>query len=292
MSIVWLASYPKSGNTWMRAFLANYVLDAEEPADINSLRNASIASSRSLFDRFAGVRSSDLTQDEIDSLRPHVYRLVAAAYPSPYFVKVHDRYSFLPDGSPLFPEAATKCAIYIIRNPFDVAISGVAHFNLDEVEVAVAGMGVDAALCDRQDSMAGQLRQRLGTWSAHVQSWTSVEPFPVLVVRYEDMLLDPNETFANVVRAVGLPLGRDRLEKAIEFSSFERLRRQELESGFGERASRTTEFFRRGEIGDWVNHLSERQVRKVIHDHGATMRRFGYIDEQRSVVFGQRVQAM
>ncbi|MCP5028332.1 MAG: sulfotransferase domain-containing protein, partial [Actinomycetia bacterium] len=75
--IVWLASYPKSGNTWFRTFLANLLRDDEDPVDINELRTGSIASARNPFDIHTGLEASDLTQDEIDLLRPGVYRRMA-----------------------------------------------------------------------------------------------------------------------------------------------------------------------------------------------------------------------
>ena len=67
--IIWLASYPKSGNTWMRTFLTNYWRDAAEPVDINSLEGGPIASARRVFDDAVGVEASDLTPAEIERLR-------------------------------------------------------------------------------------------------------------------------------------------------------------------------------------------------------------------------------
>lgn len=285
MSIVWLASYPKSGNTWVRAFLTSYRCGATQPADINALATTGIGSSRAVFDRFTGLRSCDLTEDEIDRLRPDVYRDCARAYPSPILAKVHDRYDYLPDGSPLFPPDATRCAIYVVRNPLDVAVSGAAHFDLDGFDAAIAGMASDAVLSETRTSLSLRLRQRLGSWSGHVRSWALAPvPFPVLVVRYEDMLLCPREAFSAVVGAAGLPMDPAHLERAIEFSSFERLKRQEEESGFLERVSRSLPFFRRGRAGDWVDHLSERQVQKIIADHGEVMRAFGYLDGNGQIV--------
>ncbi len=76
--IVWLASYPKSGNTWLRAFLTNCWYDTETPADVNALLGGPIASARQLFDETVGVEAADLTTEEIDCYRPAVYRYIAA----------------------------------------------------------------------------------------------------------------------------------------------------------------------------------------------------------------------
>ena len=73
-NIVWLASYPKSGNTWFRVFLSNLRFEKEDEAEINSLHSTSIASCRNMFEESLAVESSDLTNDEIDLLRPEFYK--------------------------------------------------------------------------------------------------------------------------------------------------------------------------------------------------------------------------
>ena len=77
MSIVWLASYPKSGNTWLRAVLTNYLRDDGEPASINALAGGSVACDRETFSEIVGLDSSDLTPDEILRHRPLFHELLA-----------------------------------------------------------------------------------------------------------------------------------------------------------------------------------------------------------------------
>ena len=75
--IIWLASYPKSGNTWMRILLTNYLRNANMPANINNLDGGPIASARQVFDDNVGIEASDLTQDEIERYRPYVYEMMS-----------------------------------------------------------------------------------------------------------------------------------------------------------------------------------------------------------------------
>lgn len=278
--IVWLASYPKSGNTWMRVFLTNYLRDADEPADINRLERTPIASSRVHFEQAVGVESSDLSLDEQDALRPDAYRWLAAQpREQPLMMKVHDAYTYLADGSPLFPPDVTQGAIYILRNPLDVAVSGAAFMGVD-VAAAPGAMGDPTmTMCGARRGMTGQLRQRLLTWSAHVTSWLDApDSFPRLAVRYEDMKRDPTGTFGRVIRFLDLPFERMRLEKAIAFSSFDRLRGQEAASGFREKPRQAARFFRKGAIGSWQDQLTADQSARIIADHQDVMRRFGYLD--------------
>ncbi|HRJ41487.1 MAG TPA: sulfotransferase domain-containing protein [Caldilineaceae bacterium] len=284
MSILWLASYPKSGNTWLRVFLTNYLRDGDEPACINDLDAMQIVTSRELFDTFCGGESSDMTGDEIDGLRPDVYTLLAATQPQSGFHKVHDAYRLLPDGRPLFPDAASRGAIYIARNPLAVAVSMRYHFNDSSYDESIQRLNTATWLSSRTDRIVPQLRHYLGSWSEHVASWLDApKSFPVHLVRYEDLLDSPAESFAAILGFAGLPLEEDRLAKAIRFSSFASLQAQERSQGFAERAGQGALFFRRGAANGWQEELSAAQVNRVLAAHGPMMRRLGYWGQPSSV---------
>ena len=173
--LTWLASYPKSGNTWTRAFLANYLGRAEAgPADINHLGAGPIASDRAMFDEVVGVEAACLRPDEVLALRPEVYRFLArqaAQAGKPLFIKAHDAWQRLPTGQGLFPADATRAVIYIVRNPLDVAVS-LAHHSGQPVAATVARLcDAGQTLGDPPGDVARQLPQQLGSWSQHVCSW-------------------------------------------------------------------------------------------------------------------------
>lgn len=277
--ITWLASYPKSGNTWMRIFLTNYLQDGDAPADINALNGGPIASARQWFDEWAGVEASLLDDTLIERLRPDVYRCMARETPGMLYMKVHDAWGRTDRGDALFPGDVTAGVVYILRNPLDMAASLANHYGVS-VPDAVAIMGdADYALARSLGGLNDQLRQRLGTWSGHVQSWLDDSGLPVYIVRYEDMLADPETAFAAIVRFCRLPFDEKRLRKAIEFSSFGEARRQEQAKGFRERSARSKEsFFRRGRSGGWREELSSDLAAQIVADHRAMMHRFGYLE--------------
>ncbi len=283
--IIWLASYPKSGNTWFRSFLTNLIRDVDEPADVNELHSTPIASSRSMFDNAAGIEASDLTQEEIERFRPGVYELIAAEAEETVFLKVHDAYIRTAEGRRLFPEKATKGTIYFIRNPLDVAVS-LAHHSASTVQAAIRRMADPYhALCSKPDRLHNQLRQRLLTWSDHVLSWVDAPGMKVHVMRYEDMKLTGPETFAAAARFAGLPDAPDLIEKALKFSDFNELQRQEKEAGFRERSPRAESFFRKGEVGSWRESLTDEQVAGIIQEHREVMHRFGYLTDEGEAVY-------
>lgn len=279
--IVWLASYPKSGNTWLRVFLANLTSGQEEPVGINRLQTGGIASARELFDSYVGIEASELNEVEIERLRPRVYEKLAedlGESSEDRFMKVHDAWTLTPEGRPLFSAKAGSRVCYIIRNPLDVAVS-YAHFSARPVENVIQMMGNEkSALCRRADSLHIQLRQRLLTWSGHVRSWVDDSQLQVEVLRYEDMKRVPLETFGRVAGFLGLPDDRASVEKALDFSSFERLQRQEEEHGFRERGRGKT-FFRSGQIGSWREELTADHVERIVEDHREVMARFGYLSD-------------
>ncbi len=280
--IIWLASYPKSGNTWFRVFLAHLLGEDGVHGGINNLNcrlndGLSIASERFAFDQFSGLDACELLPDEIDTLRPRVYEAAAAHTTRPMFVKMHDAYLPTPAGEPLISHAATRAVLYLVRNPLDVAVSLAYHHAID-LDAAIARMGDgDHAFSTVTTRLPLQLRQRLLSWSRHVESWIDAPDLYRCVIRYEDMAQRPLDTFAQAAR-FGLAADDGRIRDALERASFERLRDEEARDGFAEKPYRMERFFREGRAGGWRKHLNAAQTQRVIEDHGDMMRRLDYLD--------------
>lgn len=275
--IYWIASYPKSGNTWFRIFLTNLRSNEERPADFNRL-DTSIASSRILFDQIAGMDASDLFPDEVDRLRPRVYESLAETAEEILFMKVHDAFTRTDQGEPLMSMRATLGAVYIIRNPLDVVISYAHHLQIS-VDEAIRQMGdPDAASCSKSNRLHKQLRQKLLTWSGHVTSWVDAPGINVHVIRYEDMLEKPRETFSRAAAFCGLKDDPEKIARAVRFSSYAEMTKQEEQKRFLETPAGVPSFFRKGKSGGFKDVLTAEQVRQIIRDHGRVMERFGYID--------------
>lgn len=271
--IVWLASYPKSGNTWFRAFLANLLHGGEQPVDINAFETNNFAS-RPGYDRVLGWETSDLTPAEIQAARMAVQEVLAREEGAVF--KVHEAYSDSRTGTPLFSTAATRAALYFLRNPLDVAVSYSHHRGRDSDDTIMRMNNPTAIMAARKGDMDGELPQPLGTWSHHVRSWAEA-PVPVQVIRYEDMLARPLEVFTDACRFAGFSDDPARVALALERSRFEVLQRQEQARGFRE-AAPSRAFFRKGQAGSWREILSPAQVSAIINDHGEVMRRFGYLN--------------
>jgi aryl sulfotransferase len=274
--IVWLASFPKSGNTWFRIFLANLAAGENGPADINNLdERGGIASSRHEFEAATLLDSGFLTHDDIDDLRREVYAGIHAACAEQRWIKTHDAYTAAPNGAPIFGVPGSR-AVYLVRDPRDVAVS-LSHHNNTTIDQAIALMNdPDGAYCAGRKGLAVQLRQKLLGWSGHVASWLDQKDLPVTLLRYEDTRADPETNFAAALTFVSRAATKDEIARAVRHADFGELQRQESEKGFAERVSRAAPFFRSGRAGAWRETLSDEQVARIEDAHSAMMERLGY----------------
>jgi aryl sulfotransferase len=275
--LYFLASYPKAGNTWCRSFLLNYTRKTEDPVGINDMEEMPIASRRSFVDEQIGIESSLLTDAEISSLRRDGLQLYNARVSDKVVLKVHDAFPCGKDPD-WFPKNAVAGVVYIVRNPFDVAVSLANHrsVSLDE---AIQNLNDDSfAFAADPYKLHLQFHQTLHSWSRHVQSWLDGYKGDICLVRYEDMLADPFGSFGKIVRAIGYEYDENRLETAIRNSDFKVLKRDEEAHGFKEKTAKTKVFFREGKSGTWRKHLSEQNVRDIVNGHREVMTRLGYMD--------------
>lgn len=276
MAITWLASYPKSGNTWVRAFLTAY---RATTADINALDGASVIHSRHLFDDYMGVSSSEMTLAELERARPDFHIRFAETTRPPFFVKVHDAFHGATTGEPLFPAEASQGAIYVVRNPLDVAVS-YAHHEARGIDRIIDRMAdSSAALNQWQGRISSGLPQVMSTWSEHVTGWLDQTVTPIHLVSYEALSATPHAVFAGLLRFAGLDVDDARLDAAIAATRFDALKAQEGAAGFREKTQASGSFFRKGVVGDGRRVLSPEQADRIVRDHGPVMARLGYLDQ-------------
>lgn len=284
-NIIWLASYPKSGNTWFRCFLLNLLSDGERPVDINRLDDIPVAGSRRLFEEATGFDSAELSPGEIEELRPEVYQHLSDQAGQPFFLKIHDALTVNSAGLPLIPPAATRAVLYFIRNPLDVAVSYANHQGIEPAEAVRRLNDESTTLFGEADRGHHQLPQRVLSWSGHVRSWTCAPGLKIMVVRYEDLRLRTEETFTRAVRFLELSATAKTIPRALAFCDFAELQRQEQLAGFREKPPGCRQFFHRGAVGGWRGILPPPLAAVIISTQGDVMRQFGYLDRRNTPVF-------
>jgi len=271
-NIVWLASYPKSGNTWLRAFLANLIANKSTPMPLAELPNyGRLEADPELYSQIAGKPSTEMDFDALCALRPQVHAAIAAAAPRTVFVKTHSM-AGVHDGVPLLTPQVSAGAICVVRNPLDVAISMAHHFAID-LDAAIDYLGDERAASENTHLFVSEF---LGSWSAHVKSWADMEGPRILVLRYEDLIEKPAKAFGKVAKLIGVD-DRARVERAVAHASFASLAGMERRDGFVEVPIKGQRFFRAGRINQWRDTLSREQVQRVIVRHREQMQRFRYV---------------
>jgi hypothetical protein len=174
----------------------------------------------------------------------------------------------------LIPERFTRASIYIMRNPLDMVLSYARHYGMSHEDAVERITHPENANLPTESSVA----EFLGTWESHVRSWVKYAPWPRLILRYEDLLDDPEAQFSRVLELIGVPVDEERLRRAIRFSSFEELSRQEETSGFIEKPKESEKFFGKGQKDQWKTDLDPALADLIRDKMGETMKRFGYLE--------------
>jgi hypothetical protein len=274
--LVWLASYPKSGNTWTRALLSNLaaiMAGERDELDVNSINRFSLGENFiELYKERLGFKPTKKHHKEVAALRHEVQQWIADQFEGLVFVKTHNGL-VIDHGRSIINFAVTSGAIYIVRNPLDVAIS-LAHHMGKTVDQAIETMAQPDTETPINDKRVYEI---WGSWSQNVESWTRKPQPAIYVMRYEDMLSDPQEIFGGLARHLLLNPTPAQLTLAIERSSFAKLRSQEEQKGFKEKSEKAERFFREGRAGQWKEILSPKQIERIVNDHGKQMARFSYL---------------
>lgn len=262
--INWLASYPKSGSTWVRAFLEHYTTGK---LDINNM-NAVIGDERVYY-------YQAVTAQPVDTFDIYHWALIRPAALNLYLhmnqdkdrmiLKTHNCLSLVA-GMPVFPELLHGPSVYLLRNPIDVIPSFAKH----------TGTDIDELIRQMQNNTHGfegvmEKRSMIGflsSWQNHVLTW-SKHPHTI-VIRYEDLKERPEFWFSRVLRQFDLEINKDRLKEAIAAASLENLKSQEEANGFRE-AGKSEVFF-----GGTHEKLSPEQIETVTEAFGSVMSEFGY----------------
>ncbi len=275
--ILWLASYPKSGNTWFRTFLT--ALQTEGDINLNNLITDGIFASRLIFDDYSDIDSQHLYDYEAKTMIADVFRYYAQECDRLSVFKIHDTFTKGVDGNYIVPEDCTHCSIYFIRNPLDIAGS-LANHNNSTIQMAVNTINNKKSCLASQPgnlNITPQFRQDICDWSTHVNSWSIETKFPVIVVRYEDMVSDTFATFTKLLKFVGWDYAESQIKRAIEATSFDKLKQIEATKGFKEKPVKAQHFFRSGISGRWKEELTTEQICSIIDMHGEVMKRYNYL---------------
>ena len=267
--IIWLASYPKSGNTWVRLMINAYKTGN---LDINNIETTTADTNKYHYQLVSPIPVSEMPIMDVFMMRnsallhmqyQHRYR--------PVITKTHCA-NIEAISSPMIPPEWTKSAIHIVRDPRDVAISFANHMG-KTIDETIDLMGNDRFVLGK----GGKAPSMLCSWNKHTESWTGENKFPVINIRYEDIKRSPITCLTKIIEWLGLDVDQERIKKTVDMTTIENLKKEEDKRGFSEKSEHNDRFFRKGIVGEWVDVLTQSQASKIVNDHKVMMEYYNYV---------------
>ena len=220
------------------------------------------------YEKAANKPVSGDTFDPI-RLRPMAQRALADSFEVEIFVKTHSQNIEIGD-VPQINAEVTAGVIYIVRNPLDLAVSYSSYY----------GKTIDTSIEELNDTSI-TLRPRgfvlsHGKWSDHVSDWLENNNLPTVCVNIEDLSNSPEKHFGRIISELGFELDSERLRRAIRFSSFKELSKQEKQLGFVRNLLQPMKTFRNEVLLKLECHLNSSQQKRLEQTQGEMMQKLGY----------------
>ena len=276
--IIWISSYPKSGNTWVRTFISTYYLSSSDKFDFSMLKNIRQFPHEKFFDKKisdinSAINNWDLAQYNINLRNKLIFLKTHGA-----LVKINN--------TAFTNKRHTLGAIYIVRDPRNVVTSLANHYQLTFDESLKFMTNKKKFLLKKSDSSNFGNFTFLNSWSEHYKSWLYNKEFNLLFIKYEDLENDTLNTFKKIVKFLNKitkkdkKIDTDRLVKIIDTISFETLKKKENEEGFPEaiinNEKQTIDFFYLGKKNKWQKLLSSKQIDRINYIFNEDLKRLGY----------------
>ena len=276
--IIWLASYPKSGNTWLRMFLKSYFM---KPGEKLSLM-------RSKLDNFRDQGFPDqYTLDHLNVDCDKFEDIVKNWEAMQDYINLNNRTNFVKTHSAMCTVGSyqfttlrnTKGGIYMVRDPRDVVDSLSHHMGLNH-EQTLGHMSSSYNFEYPLLGNKGYKKSLMGSWSDHYNSWKNFKSCKILIIKYEDMVSDELNTFTKVINYLKeideIEFNNDKLHQALKQTQFKELQKIEKSEGFLEKGKGEL-FFRKGKIGTWKTEVSPNIINKIEKLFKNEMKELGYL---------------
>ena len=271
--IFWIASYPKSGNTWIRSFLSSYLYTADGIFNNFDILDKIIRfESKRFFSNIADSKDILATPGNISKYWIKAQNQIVSNSNEYVFIKTHNFCGEI-NNNPFTSSKITKGFIYVVRDPRAVAVSFSKHTNesLDQV--------IDSMLSDkpRYAMNTGGYPSFYYNWKINYFSWKKFSNLvPSLIIKYEDLF--NNESFFKITKLLDeLKIFKSDSVKtlnAITSTSF--LKMSSLEKKFGFEESGKNNFFYKGKKDHWKSILNLKQVKRIELNLEKEMKELGY----------------
>ena len=266
--IIWLASYPKSGNTWLRSLLASYYFSSEGNFSFNLLRNIDQFPSPKYFkDVIDGIEKPEdyskfWIQKQIEINKDKKLR----------FFKTHSAMCKINE-KPFTDSKNTLGAVYILRDPRNLITSLSNHFQLN-LEESLDFMTTEKKVLIEKENSKFKIFVPILSWKFHLKSWSENRSFKTILIRYEDLTNETFYTFRRIVQFIdeltknGRKFNKEKAKRVISNCDFKKLQKLEEENGFSEAMTKKNsrekiKFFNLGKQNNYKKILGEDLINKM-----------------------------
>lgn len=279
--IIWIASYPKSGNTWVRYFLGNYYFNNRnnfEPEIIKNIKK---------FHLHEDITKSTLHKQDFKENPYNVSKYWIESQKklefsggNVVFLKTHNALINIENNEFTNPNL-TLAIIYIVRDPRDVVVSYSKYRDLDYDKTIDHMIGSKAKVPFVRDAKDPSNTEITGTWAFHYNSWKDgISVIPRMIIKYEDILNNSLDTFTKLIKflsnVMNLQVNYQKITSSNNLSTFKNLKNFEANNNFFENKS-PVNFFRTGKSGNWKKELNIDQIKKIEDTFEVEMKNLGYL---------------
>ena len=277
--IIWIASYPKSGNTWVRSFVTAYYFCENGIFDIDKLILIQDYPNKQFFKET--VKKGEIHK-HWESSQKNI-----CSEKKVKFLKTHNSLITAFGNNFTKPEYSLG-VIHVIRDPRNIITSLKNHYDFETYERALKFMQDENKILEDYPHLKNYAKTNIiNSWRINYQSWMSNKNFRRLTIRYEDMIENPQQTFEKLVVFINTLMGfkdkidQKKLSNAIETTNFKSLQDIENQGKFTENVyslkdNRKIKFFYQGPKNNWKKNLDDSMIKKMNEFYMKDLKFFKY----------------
>ena len=277
---IWLASYPKSGNTLVRSLLASYFFTRDGICNFEIIKNILQFPEVKLF-----IKNGINYKDEMETIRNYIkVQETINKKDSVQFLKTHS-YLFNIENNPFTNLENSLGVVYVVRDPRNVLISAANHNQISH-EKTLEQL-VHGSVMGKNDGET--TRVYTGNWASNYKSWKSFEAASkYLLIKYEDLIFDKEKTFLKILDFIhklskkSFVLDNAKFKNVLNTTDFGNMQKMENETGFHEslvdnKTGKKAKFFYLGPKNDWKKLLNKVIQKKIEEAFKKEMTELGYL---------------
>ena len=282
--IIWISSYPRSGNTWVRAFLSTYLYSKKNSTVFENIKKITNFPNLNQFqgifeiNKFSEEELKDKKKKDKKKFEISKYWISAQKKinlnKEITFLKTHNFGGSL-EGNDFTNLENTLGVIYIVRDPRSVAVSNSYHNNIS-FNQSVEDL-LDEKIFATND---GNLLEFRSSWRVNYLSWKN-RTYPKLILRYEDLHSDTFQNFKKILNFINdfqkTDITDAKIKQAMDLCDIKNLSKLEDSQGFHEKLLNEKKFFRKGLIDEWKSKLEEHQIKKIEQAFYKEMKELKYL---------------